>query len=121
MGTYLEAALTKWWPSPAMDEPLTSAAEAIGVGAPLLPVLLPEILKLLCESVRLHQLPEAQLKALRETIWKTRCLPADAARAAELFMAAVDSVICSLVDRRVDVLLAPPVLSAFFGMLSSAL
>eukprot|EP00933_Yihiella_yeosuensis_P005928 TRINITY_DN11054_c0_g1_i1.p1 TRINITY_DN11054_c0_g1~~TRINITY_DN11054_c0_g1_i1.p1 ORF type:complete len:492 (-),score=108.45 TRINITY_DN11054_c0_g1_i1:153-1454(-) len=73
------------------EQPLTVAAEAVACGAIALPILLPESLEVLVESiVKGHaSSPEAPLRALEQLVHQLPCPPLEAGVAADLVGGAV--------------------------------
>ena len=120
---FLEAALLRWPPS-AGEQPLASAAEALAAVPAALPVLLPEVLRLLARSAASHRLPELQLKALRQALLTTPCPPLEPNHAAELLAAAICDAAEGLLgddERAAEVSRSAPTLEALYKLLVSAL
>eukprot|EP00927_Polykrikos_kofoidii_P034121 TRINITY_DN28952_c0_g2_i1.p1 TRINITY_DN28952_c0_g2~~TRINITY_DN28952_c0_g2_i1.p1 ORF type:complete len:984 (-),score=189.48 TRINITY_DN28952_c0_g2_i1:61-2781(-) len=118
----LEAAmLPRWRPLCSDDQPLAAAAEVLAAAAVSVPVLLPDALRLLVQSVEHHVLPDVQLRALHVVLLKVPCPPLDPAVAAELLLKAILGVTSSLLSRAKDMLESPETLTALFRVLAAAL
>jgi len=97
-----------------------AAAEALAAATPVLPVLLPEVLKVLAQSIKRRELPEVQLKALRDIFSGVCCPPLDATRTADIFVDAISTVVEALMAQVTALLASPPTLVALFGLLADA-
>mmetsp|Transcript_110813 Transcript_110813/g.324206 ORF Transcript_110813/g.324206 Transcript_110813/m.324206 type:complete len:308 (+) Transcript_110813:2-925(+) len=121
---FLEAALLRWPPSAAGDQPLAGAVDALTSAPAALPVLLPQVLHLLAQSAACHRLPDIQLRALRQVLYAIPSPPLPAAGAAELLAASITEAVGALVgdEGRVgDVARSPPTLKALYKLLASSL
>jgi len=111
---YVEAALLRWKPSDASDQPLAAACEALAQAAQALPALLPEALQLLAKSVAQRDLPQIQLQALREVTATASCTATQ-----ELLVGTVLAAVDTLLAQQEILVASPATLTELFKLLGN--
>uniref|UniRef100_A0A7S4QI09 Exportin-1/Importin-beta-like domain-containing protein n=1 Tax=Alexandrium monilatum TaxID=311494 RepID=A0A7S4QI09_9DINO len=114
---YVEAALLRWPPSDASDQPHAAAAAALVAAAQMLPVFFPESVQVLARSAAQHELPQVQLEALRKVLASASCRTMDAAGLTELLNDNVLTAVEALLSREDALVANPPTVSALFRLL----
>merc|ERR1712232_547716 len=117
---YLEAALLRWPPSAATDQPLAAAAEALASAAVALPALLPEALQLLTRSATQHETPQMQLSAFRKIATGVPCPPVDPKVAAGHLAASICGTAEVMLSRQAVFIEDPSTVTVLFSLLADS-
>eukprot|EP00927_Polykrikos_kofoidii_P054607 TRINITY_DN49008_c0_g1_i1.p1 TRINITY_DN49008_c0_g1~~TRINITY_DN49008_c0_g1_i1.p1 ORF type:complete len:1066 (+),score=166.65 TRINITY_DN49008_c0_g1_i1:64-3198(+) len=119
---YLQDAMLSWTPSTVTDQPRLAAAEALTTAVIAMPRLLESGVKLLTQSAANTELPDVQLKALKEVVqrWPRNLPSADAQKAAEVLAAATIESCDALLSRPQVLIDSPPTLAALYNLFAEA-
>lgn len=115
---FLDSAMMSWPQCAETEQPASAAVEALTAASVALPGLLPEVLSLLVRSAAAAEMPDLELRALRNIVNDVRCPPLDAARTADLLAEALGSTFEMQLSKQADLLESPTTLAALFHLLS---
>lgn len=118
---YIQAAMVSWPESAATDQPVKAAVQALIAAVRALPAMLPEVLQLFSQSLRMRPLPDMQLDGLREIAMSVPCPPVDPGRAAELLSMAIREASQQMLCKQQDWLESPTTSTAFFRLAAEAM
>eukprot|EP00929_Paragymnodinium_shiwhaense_P078670 TRINITY_DN4079_c0_g1_i1.p1 TRINITY_DN4079_c0_g1~~TRINITY_DN4079_c0_g1_i1.p1 ORF type:complete len:1058 (+),score=286.40 TRINITY_DN4079_c0_g1_i1:104-3277(+) len=120
--SFVKDALLTWKPSSSSDQPRAAAVEALTTAVLALPPLLGNGVQLLTQSAVATDLPDLQLKALRDIVMQIKpASPEAASQTAQVLNDAVLGACDKLLLKPQELLDSPETLCGFFGLLSEAI